>query len=445
MESHWKQWEGRTIDGKFVLGNYLGGSDQSVVFRTRMQSGGTQNEGNGADATIKLVAADGAEMEGQLRRWKAVRELSHPNLIRILAAGRTTVDGQDFVYAVEEFAEENLAQIVPERALGADEVRGMLDPLLLALEYVQGKGLVHGRIKPSNIMASGDQIKLSSDSLQSAGVIPATSLYDAPEVQTAGISAASDIWSLGMTLVEVLTQHVPVWDPARMRGPEVASQVPEPFRGIAQCCLQLDPAKRCGLREIRERLEGRAAAQVLPVSGAPLAQGKSAKWTYGLGFATVVVAAAFLILRPHTGGEASQQASAGQSHSSQNPAEESAPTQPAQTQASSRSSPTETGNPGTTSGKDDILERVAPEISSGAERTIRGRIVVRVRVEVDQAGNVTKAKIKGGRSGSYFGRAALDAAKQWKFAPVKDEERRVWMLSFGFSRARTEMSVSRAR
>jgi TonB family protein len=441
MESHWKQWEGRTIDRKFVLGNYLGGSDQSVVFRTRMQSGRIQNEESGADAAIKLVAADGAEMEGLLRRWNAARELTHPNLIRILAAGQTAVDGQDFVYAVEEFAEENLAQIVPERALGADEVRGMLTPLLAAVEFVHGKGLVHGRIKPSNIMASGDQIKLSSDSLQGAGAIPpGTSVYDAPEVQTAGISAASDIWSLGMTLVEVLTQHVPAWDPARMRGPEVASQVPEPFRGIAQCCLQLDPAKRCGLREIRERLEGRATAQALPVSAAPRAQQKSAKWTFGLVLAAVVAVAAFLILRPHDG----QQASSGQSRAVQTSAE-----QPAQTQAPSTSSPTEAGNPGATSGatsvKDDIVERVAPQISSGAERTIRGRIVVRVRVEVDEAGNVTKAKIKGGRSGSYFAHAALDAARQWKFAQVKDEERRVWMLSFAFSRARTEMSALRAR
>jgi TonB family protein len=312
----------------------------------------------------------------------------------------------------------------------------MLTPLLAAVEFVHGKGLVHGRIKPSNIMASGDQIKLSSDSLQGAGVIPpAASLYDAPEAQTAGISAASDIWSLGMTLVEVLTQHVPVWDPARMRGPEVASQVPEPFRGIAQCCLQLDPAKRCGLLEIRERLEGRATAQALPVSAAPRAQQNSAKWTFGLVLAAVLAVSAFLILRPHDG----QQASSGQSRAVQTSAE-----QPARTQASSAASPTETGNPGATSLKDDIVERVAPQISSGAQRTVRGRIVVRVRVEVDEAGNVTKAKIRGGRSGSYFAHAALDAARQWKFAPVKDEERRVWMLSFAFSRARTEMSASRA-
>ena len=55
-------------------------------------------------------------------------------------------------------------------------------------------------------------------------------------------------------LVEVLTRRVPVWDPARMSPPKVGDDIPEPFRGIALRCLELDPAKRCGLREIADRL-----------------------------------------------------------------------------------------------------------------------------------------------------------------------------------------------
>ena len=106
----------------------------------------------------------------------------------------------------------------------------MLAPVLAALEFVHGHGLVHGAIRPSNILAAGDQVKLSSDSLRPGGEIPRTiSLYDAPEVLTEGISPASDVWSLGMTLMEVLTQHVPAWDPARMSPPEIGAAVPEPF------------------------------------------------------------------------------------------------------------------------------------------------------------------------------------------------------------------------
>ncbi len=286
MTNSWKKWEGRTIDGKYVLGSYLGGSDAGAVFRTRIGNGE-----NGADAAIRLVGLDDrpAKTESQLAQWNAASVLTHPSLIRILATGRDSLDGTQLVYAVEEFAEENLAQILPERALTPEEVRGMLAPVLAALDFVHGKGLVHGQIKPSNILAAGDQIKLSSDTVQSAGAIPrTTSLYDAPEVQVEGLSPASDVWSLGMTLLEVLTQHRPVWDPARTSGPEIAAGVAEPFRGIAQCCLQLDPAKRCTLRQIGDRLEGRAPANTRLAETAAAAQ-KSAKWPYLLLLVAVIV------------------------------------------------------------------------------------------------------------------------------------------------------------
>lgn len=184
MTDSWREWEGRTVDGKFVLGSYLGGSEGSAVFRTRVGS-----DDASTDAAIKLVGRSGTDAESQLRRWQAASELSHPNLIRIVKTGRCTVEGRELVYAVEELAEENLAQIVPERALTPEEARGMLAPVLAALAFVHGKGLVHGRIRPSNILAAGDQVKLSSDSLRPAGEIPATvSAYDAPEALGEGIT-----------------------------------------------------------------------------------------------------------------------------------------------------------------------------------------------------------------------------------------------------------------
>jgi len=68
-----------------------------------------------------------------------------------------------------ECAEENLAQILPSRALASDEAREMLDSLLDVLAYLHSKGFVHGHLKPANIMANGDQLKLSSDGLCHTG------------------------------------------------------------------------------------------------------------------------------------------------------------------------------------------------------------------------------------------------------------------------------------
>ena len=38
MTYSWKDWEGRTVDGKFVLANYLGGSESAAVFRTALSA-----------------------------------------------------------------------------------------------------------------------------------------------------------------------------------------------------------------------------------------------------------------------------------------------------------------------------------------------------------------------------------------------------------------------
>lgn len=106
MSETWKQWEGRTVDGRFLLQSYLGGSNHTAVFLTLMQiaAGGSEK------AAIKLISAGAADAEKQLQRWKATRELNHPNLIRIFEAGRCELDSIGLLYVVEEFADENLSR-----------------------------------------------------------------------------------------------------------------------------------------------------------------------------------------------------------------------------------------------------------------------------------------------------------------------------------------------
>jgi len=64
--------------------------------------------------------------EAQIARWQAVRELNHPSLIRIFDTGRWELDGTALLYVVMEYAEENLSQILPERALTAEETLATL-------------------------------------------------------------------------------------------------------------------------------------------------------------------------------------------------------------------------------------------------------------------------------------------------------------------------------
>jgi TonB family protein len=84
-----------------------------------------------------------------------------------------------------------------------------------------------------------------------------------------------------------------------------------------------------------------------------------------------------------------------------------------------------------------------PQVSASAHRTIQGKIKVRVKVDVDAAGNVAKAKLESAGPSKYFSRVALEAASGWKFSPAQAGESgaREWNLQFAFSRARTDVSA----
>ncbi len=229
----WKKWEGRA-DGKFPLRQWLGGSDHSAVFLTE-RPGQTNQK-----FAIKLIAAD-AQADHQLAHWRAAAQLSHPHLMRIYDAGRCRLDGEPLLYLVMEYAEENLSQILPHRALAPTEVTDMLPPLLDALSYLHGKGFVHGRIKPSNVHAMNDQLKLSADQIvpfaESDPARKRHDVYDAPETAAGIISPAGDIWSIGVTLVAALTQNVSFEDENSRSDPNPPETVPPPFHGIARECL----------------------------------------------------------------------------------------------------------------------------------------------------------------------------------------------------------------
>src|SRR5208283_4729589 len=105
------------------------------------------------------------DAERRLANWRAAGQLTHPNLVRVFDAGRWQNNGASVLYVVMELAEEDLSQILPERALTPEEVGEMLPPLLHALAYLHGKGLAHGRIKPSNVLAIGNHLMLSADQI----------------------------------------------------------------------------------------------------------------------------------------------------------------------------------------------------------------------------------------------------------------------------------------
>ena len=167
-----------------------------------------------------------------------------------------------------------LSEILPARALAPEEVKEMLVPVLDALTELHGHGLVHGRLRPSNILVVNDELKLSADCVQLAGDSVddshALNIYDAPERAEGLLTPASDIWSLGVLIFESLTESTPDWNRSTNRDVQISDSVPQPYATVISACLRVDPARRAKLNEIRSRLGlAEPAAAALPSASAP--------------------------------------------------------------------------------------------------------------------------------------------------------------------------------
>jgi len=434
-------WVGRVIDGRFPLLEWLGNTEQAGVFRTELKGPQPRR------AVIRLLPADPAHAEARLLDWKQAAALSHPHLMRIFESGRAQVGGVELLYVVTEYAEESLAQVIPERPLSSGEAREMLGPILDALAYLHGRGLVHGHVKPSNVMVIEDRVKLPVESVQRAGAITVQqerlNAYHAPEVASGTIVPGSDVWSVGVTLVEALAQHPPKWDRSARRDPIVPAEIGAPFLDIARGCLRFEPGKRASLGDIRSLLNpsplvqepANEIDQVAPVEIGTIVPGHAASSKARIaaivaGIAILVAVIVFALTRSHPLQPAPS--------ATQGPAPTVAPAP--QPTPSRESAPRSTGTV-----KGEVAERVMPAVAESANRTIHGKVGVTVRVDVDVNGAVTDARFVSRGSSQYFANKALEAARKWRFKPAHKDGNAVpsaWTLRFQFRRSGPEVSAA---
>jgi TonB family protein len=95
-------------------------------------------------------------------------------------------------------------------------------------------------------------------------------LYDAPEAESGDISFATDVWGLGVTLVEALTQYAPSWPGGHAEPPALPSNLPASFAELIQRCLSVNPSDRPTIPELQEKTKP-AAPESLPRTVAPSA------------------------------------------------------------------------------------------------------------------------------------------------------------------------------
>ncbi|MGA8224037.1 MAG: TonB family protein [Candidatus Acidiferrales bacterium] len=480
MTESWKNWEGQVADGQFHLRRFLGATDRSAVFLTDCPAQESHV------AAIKFIPADPDTGEIQLTRWRLAAKLSHPHLARIYASGRCLLGNMSLLYVVMEHAEEDLSQILPQRALTQAEVRELLPPVLDALAYLHGEGFVHNRLKPANIMAVVDQLKISSDGIRraakSSGNQSKPGPYDPPEAATGVITPAGDVWSLGMTVVETLTQRLPAWEHFSDGEPSLPGALPAPFCDLARHCLRRDPTFRWTITDIAHWLNPDAvvlqsqppAAQTVnsaPASS-PVARQSAApppkmfvNWRYAIPVGVMALVIIAMLAGPRLFNrrmEAQPAPSSASKHarpqpksnSGSEPGEASPATpSPAPLPASLKTSqpaakpepPAKSTAAGLVPGQ--VLEQALPEVSEKARDSIQGTVRVSIRVEVDPSGSVSDAALNSPSPSKYFADLALHVAPRWKFFPATLNGQNVsseWILRFNFSNSGTTVHPSQA-
>jgi serine/threonine protein kinase len=467
----WTGWESQVVNGVFPLRRFLGGSDHSAVFLTEYKAE------NLRDVAIKFVPADTLETEAQLVQWGAAATLSHPHLVRLFDVGRCQFGGRGFLFVVMEYAEQTLAQILPQRALSPDEVRELLLPTLDSLAFLHRNHLVHGQLKPSNFLVVNDQLKLSSDTVRPTGNstsgIVMTSLYDPPELKDGVISTAGDMWGLGLTLVEALTQRTPAWFDERDETASLPASFPAPLVDTVRRCLSPTPANRPSVIELEAQYKPVPQAQVILVPQPPAREEpreatvpqnvpKRHVLLPAIAAAFVISLAVWVSLRLFQTHPDSRQSTPDTSQAQLQPpaapavaapavAEPAAPPAMAKSAESNSelsspvSSPLDQPSPPPAATSLSVLHEVSPDVPRVILDRIRGHINVTVRVLVDPSGDVVGEFLESPGPSRYFARLADDAAVEWKFAPADDRGSRVWLLHFEFTRGGVTVNATAAQ
>jgi serine/threonine-protein kinase len=181
-----------------------------------------------------------------LREAQLAAPLSHPHVVRVYDFGHDP-DGRPFI--VMEYVEGgSLADaLARDGVLSPARVVAVARDCCSGLAYAHAAGLVHRDLKPQNLLLDLDgRVKiadfgiartLDGTSLTLTGSVLGTAGYLAPE-QAGGaqVSAAADIYGLGVTLHQLATGAMP--------GSDAPQALPEPVGGVVARCLDRDPGRR---------------------------------------------------------------------------------------------------------------------------------------------------------------------------------------------------------
>ncbi len=174
----------------------------------------------GKKVAIKIPHNQKEEFTTLIAEPKLLASLDHPNIVQIL-----TVDkAENIFFMVMEYVDgKNLAQLIQETTLTYREAVDIIIQILSALQYAHEKNVIHRDLKPGNILLTADRKAKITDfgtamiqSGKNGAGIGGTIYYMAKEQVLGHPIPASDVYSVGVILYEMVTGKLPFSDEVPM-------------------------------------------------------------------------------------------------------------------------------------------------------------------------------------------------------------------------------------
>jgi len=287
---------GKRIGDYEILG-VLGAGGMGQVFKVR-------NVISDRIEAMKILLPDLAGRQDLadrfLREIKVLAALNHPNI----AALRTALTlGNQLVMVMEYVEGTSLAARLERGPIAPAEAVNYVDQVLAALSYAHQRQVIHRDIKPANIMLTPENVVKLMDfgiartgtdrTLTATGTTLGSMYYMSPEQVKGGITdARSDLYSLGVTLYELVTGQRPFKADsdyslmaAQVQQPprppiELRADLPAALNEIILLAMAKEPSQRFqsadafrkALSSVRGEFQrGGAAVAATPTATAPIA------------------------------------------------------------------------------------------------------------------------------------------------------------------------------
>jgi eukaryotic-like serine/threonine-protein kinase len=280
------------VDGRYRVLHRLGSGGMAEVYCA-------QDLQLGRKVALKILyrrfAEDGEFVERFRREASSAAGLQHQHVVAVYDRGE--YDGTYYI-AMEYLEGRSLKTIVQQEApLELDRAIDLITQVLRAARFAHRRGIIHRDLKPHNVIVDDNGrakvtdfgiARAGASDMTQTGSIMGTAQYLSPEqAQGHAVSAASDIYSIGIMLYELLTGRVPFDGesavtvalkqvnerpvPPSALNPAVTPELEE----VVMRALEKDPARRfpdadAFISALQAARDGTATAVLAPVAAAPL-------------------------------------------------------------------------------------------------------------------------------------------------------------------------------